>query len=75
MATSGVKNKAKLMIESVITLFALNNAPNVPASAPLNPNVNLAPTIYNKAGPGLATKTEAAMVDVIAVGHFHLKVD
>ena len=59
MASGAVKIEAKPMIESVITVFALNNAPNVPASPPLNPNVDPAPTIDSKAGPGLITKTES----------------
>ena len=59
MASGAVKVEAKPMIESVITVFALNNAPNVPASPPLNPNVDPAPTIDSKAGPGLITKTES----------------
>ena len=58
MATGAVKTEAKPMIESVITVFALNNAPNVPASPPLNPNMGPAPTIDSKAGPGFITKTE-----------------
>ena len=75
MATGAVKIEAKPMIESVITVFALNNAPNVPASPPLNPNVDPAPTIDSNAGPGLANKTETAMVSIKVVGHFHLKVN
>ena len=74
MATDAVKIEAKPMIESVITVFALNNSPNVPASLPLNPNLDPAPTIDSKAGPGLANKTETAKVSVTAVGHFQLKV-
>ena len=75
MANSSVKIKSKPMIESVITLFARNNAPNVPASPPLNPNVDPAPTIDSKAGPGLANKTETEKVSMMAVGHFQLKVN
>ena len=75
MATGAVKIEAKPMIESVITVFALNNAPNVPTSPPLKPNVGPAPTIDSIAGPGLATKTETAMASIIVVGHFHLKVN
>ena len=58
MASGAVKIETKPMIESIITVFALNNAPNAPASPPLNPNVEPAPTIDNKAEPGLITKTE-----------------
>ena len=60
MATGAVKIEEKPIIESVITVFTLNNAPNVPASPPLNPNVDPAPTIDSKAGPELANKTETA---------------
>ena len=74
MATDAVKIEEKPMIESVITVFALNNSPNVPASLPLNPNLDPAPTIDSKAGPGLANKTETAKVSIIAVGHSELKV-
>ena len=73
--TDAVKIEAKPMIESVITVFALNNAPNVPANLPLNPNVDPAPPIDSKAGPGLANQTETALVNIIVVGHFHLKVN
>ena len=74
MATDAVKIEEKPMIESVITVFALNNSPNVLASPPLNPNVDPAPTIDSKAGPGLAKETETAIINIIVVGHFHLKV-
>ena len=73
--TDAVKIEAKPMIESVITVFALNNAPNVPANLPLNPNVDPAPTTDSKAGPGLANQTETALVNIVVVGHFHLKVN
>ena len=75
MATDAVKIEAKPMIESVITVFALNNSPNLPASPPLNPNVDPAPTIDSKAGPELTYKTETEKVSMIAVGHFQLKVN
>ena len=75
MATGAVKIEAKPMIESVITVFALNNVPNVPVSLPLNPNVDPAPTIESKARPGLANQTETALVNIIVIGHFHLKVN
>ena len=52
VVTGAFKNEAKPMIESVITVFALNNAPNVPASPPLDPNGDPAPTIDSEAGPG-----------------------
>ena len=75
MATDAVKIDAKPVIESVITVFALNNSPNVPASPPLNPNVGPAPTIDSKAGPGLANKTQTEKLSMMAVGHFQLKVN
>ena len=52
MATGAVKIEAKPMIEGVITVFALNNAPNVPASPPLDPNGDAAPTIDSEVVPG-----------------------
>ena len=58
MATDAVKIEAKPMIESVITVFALNNAPNVPASPPLNSNVDPAPPIDSKAGLDQLTKQQ-----------------
>ena len=75
VATDAVQIEAKPMIGSVITVFALNNSPNVPTSPPLNPNVDPAPTIDSKAGPGLANKTETDDVSMMAVGHFQLKVN
>ena len=75
MATDAVKIEAKPLTESVITVCALNNSPNMPASPPLNPIVDPAPTIDSKAGPGLANKTETARVSIIVAGHFQLKVN
>lgn len=75
MATSAAKIEAKPMIESVITVFAFNNAPNVPTSSPLKPNVDPAPTIDSEAEPGLASKTETAMARIIVVEYFHLQVN
>ena len=74
MATDAVKIEAKPMIESVITVFALNNSPKVPASPPLNSNADPAPTIDSRAGPRLANKTETAEVSIMVVEHFQLKV-
>ena len=69
MATGEVKIEAKPMIESVITVFALNNAPNVPTSPPLNPNVDLASTIDSKAKQGLTNRTFTVTVNLIVIGH------
>ncbi len=75
VATGAVQIESKPMMESVITVFALNNALNVPTSPPSKPNVNPAPTIYSKDGSRLANKTETVMASIIVVGHFHLTVN